>query len=222
MIEGISHVTYLVKDLERSSGLLKTLLGAEEVYSSGDNIYSVSREKFFRVGGLWLALMEGESETQRNYEHLAFKIAPSEFKAYQSKILSLGLEIKPPRSRVDGEGSSLYFYDYDGHLFELHTGTLEERLRAYASSAVTTIRKTLVFRGTEAYHYTDYFKKQGVFSPETERYLLDQVAIEVITLEPHLIGSLSITQVEVSLTGESLAVDLLTDKLKLMFMTAGG
>jgi fosfomycin resistance protein FosX len=25
-----------------------------------------------------------------------------------------------------------YFYDYDNHLFELHTGTLEERLARYA------------------------------------------------------------------------------------------
>ncbi|MDP3309636.1 MAG: FosX/FosE/FosI family fosfomycin resistance thiol transferase, partial [Polaromonas sp.] len=24
-----------------------------------------------------------------------------------------------------------YFYDFDNHLFELHTGTLDERLRQY-------------------------------------------------------------------------------------------
>jgi hypothetical protein len=33
---------------------------------------------------------------------------------------------------VAGEGHSLYFYDYDNHMFELHTGTLEERLTRYA------------------------------------------------------------------------------------------
>jgi len=33
---------------------------------------------------------------------------------------------------VDGEGESLYFYDFDNHLFELHTGTLEERLARYS------------------------------------------------------------------------------------------
>jgi hypothetical protein len=32
--------------------------------------------------------------------------------------------------RVEGEGRSLHFYD-DNHLFELHTGTLEERLERY-------------------------------------------------------------------------------------------
>jgi hypothetical protein len=33
---------------------------------------------------------------------------------------------------VEGEGMSLYFYDYDNNLFELHTGTLEQRLARYA------------------------------------------------------------------------------------------
>jgi len=40
-------------------------------------------------------------------------------------------EIRPPRSRVAGEGASLYLYDFDNHLFELHTGTLEQRLARY-------------------------------------------------------------------------------------------
>lgn len=46
--------------------------------------------------------------------------------------LRLEVEIKPPRTRVEGEGRSLYFYDFDNHLFELHTGTLLERLSRYS------------------------------------------------------------------------------------------
>jgi hypothetical protein len=49
------------------------------------------------------------------------------------KILGLGLEVKPGRKRVPGEGKSLYFYDYDNHLFELHAGSLSNRLDAYKS-----------------------------------------------------------------------------------------
>jgi hypothetical protein len=48
----------------------------------------------------------------------------------------MGLEIRPPRRRVPGEGRSLYFYDDDNHLFELHTGTLAERLERYAQGKV--------------------------------------------------------------------------------------
>lgn len=41
--------------------------------------------------------------------------------------------MKPPRKRIEGEGHSIYFYDYDNNLLELHTGTLEERLEAYSN-----------------------------------------------------------------------------------------
>ena len=50
---------------------------------------------------------------------------------YLKRIENLGLEIKPGRKRVTGEGNSIYFYDYDNHLFEFHTGTLEDRLLRY-------------------------------------------------------------------------------------------
>ncbi len=38
-----------------------------------------------------------------------------------------------------GEGRSLYFHDHDNHLFELHTGTLEERLARYGARMVDSI-----------------------------------------------------------------------------------
>lgn len=50
---------------------------------------------------------------------------------YFERIKNLGLEIKFGRKRVIREGDSIYFYDYDNHLFEFHTGTLETRLLRY-------------------------------------------------------------------------------------------
>lgn len=41
------------------------------------------------------------------------------------------MDILPGRARVEGEGASLYFYDFDNHLFELHSGALAERLERY-------------------------------------------------------------------------------------------
>ncbi len=78
MIEGSSHITFVVRDLERTADLFETDFDAE-------------------------------------------------------KIRACGLEVEEGRSRVKGEGRSLYFHDYDNHLFELHSGTLDERLTRYGA-----------------------------------------------------------------------------------------
>ncbi len=131
MIEGISHLTFIVKDLERASTFFRTIFGAEEIYSSGDATFSLTREKFFLINGLWIAIMEGDSLTDRTYNHVAFKIPDEEFDNYEKRVRDLGLDLRNPRARVEGEGRSLYFYDFDNHLFELHTGNLSERLARY-------------------------------------------------------------------------------------------
>ena len=134
MISGISHITFIVKDLEKSAEFFTKIFNAKEVYSSGDKAFSLSKEKFFTINELWIAIMEGESLIERTYNHIAFKIEESEMDNYIAQIKAVGAEIKPERSRVDGEGRSVYFYDFDNHLFELHTGTLDERLTRYAET----------------------------------------------------------------------------------------
>jgi fosfomycin resistance protein FosX len=130
-VEGISHVTFIVRDLERMAIFLREGLGAKEVYDSADKSFSLPREKFFVLGGVWLAAMEGVPPSDRSYRHLAFKVSEEELPVFEERLRRLGVEIKPPRPRVDGEGLSLYFYDFDNHLYELHTGTLEQRLERY-------------------------------------------------------------------------------------------
>ncbi|PLS38349.1 FosX/FosE/FosI family fosfomycin resistance thiol transferase [Carnobacterium maltaromaticum] len=132
MIEGLSHMTFIVENLEKTKNMLEYLFSAEEVYSSDGKNFSISNEKFFIIGNIWIAIMENKKETlNKTYNHIAFKINKNDYDEYLKKIKQLNLETKSARSRVDGEGSSIYFYDYDHHLFELHTGTLEERLNAY-------------------------------------------------------------------------------------------
>jgi len=130
-IRGISHLTFVVSDLGHTAKLLTTGLGATEVYDSSAKNYSVSREKFFLLGGVWFAFMEGEP-SERSYRHVAFEVDESDLPEYERRLVSLGVEIKPPRPRVEGEGASLYFYDYDNNLFELHAGSLDERLARYS------------------------------------------------------------------------------------------
>lgn len=131
MISGLSHITLIVKDLNRTTTFLQEIFNAEEIYSSGDNTFSLSKEKFFLIADLWICIMEGESLQERTYNHIAFQIQSEEVDEYIERIKSLGVEIKPERPRVQGEGRSIYFYDFDNHLFELHAGTLEERLKRY-------------------------------------------------------------------------------------------
>jgi fosfomycin resistance protein FosX len=131
MIEGLSHITFIVKDLEKMEKLLETIFDAKEVYSSGNKSFSISKEKFFLINDLWIAIMQGEALPIQSYNHVAFKIPENEIELYANRIRSLGLQIREDRSRVHGEGQSLYFYDCDNHLFELHTGTLQMRLQQY-------------------------------------------------------------------------------------------
>ncbi|MEW8974190.1 MAG: FosX/FosE/FosI family fosfomycin resistance hydrolase [Tissierellaceae bacterium] len=130
MVSGISHITFIVKDLNKATTFFKEIFEAKEVYYSGDKQFSISKEKFFLIDDLWIAVMEGE-EVEKSYNHIAFKIDESDYDMYLERIKKLGLEIKDGRKRVIGEGNSIYFYDYDNHLFELHTGTLKTRLLRY-------------------------------------------------------------------------------------------
>jgi len=134
MIQGISHITFIVSDLDRMTDLLKTVFGAEEVYSSGEKTFSISKEKFFLVNGLWIAIMEGMPLSERTYNHVAFQIRDEDLDDIALRIKSLGLEVREARNRIAGEGQSLYFYDFDNHLFELHTGTLDQRLQSYSQA----------------------------------------------------------------------------------------
>lgn len=137
MIEGLSHITFIVHDLERMTHFLTIIFDAKEVYSSGSQTYSHARVKFFLINDVWIAVMEGDAPIEKTYNHVSFKIAEGDFDKYAERVKALGVEIRKDRERALGEGSSLYFYDFDNHLFELHTGTLERRLEQYGKTEKT-------------------------------------------------------------------------------------
>ncbi len=134
MVLGLSHITLTVKDLEIASEFFIEIFDAKEVYSSGDKTFSLSKEKYFMIGDVWICIMQGEPPAFHTYEHIAFKIEEVELEGYIAKIKNAGAKIRQGRPRVEGEGKSLYFYDFDNHLFELHTGDLEDRLATYTEA----------------------------------------------------------------------------------------
>jgi fosfomycin resistance protein FosX len=138
MIESLSHITFIVRDVEKMGKFLRTIFDAKEVYDSKGRNYSLSYEKFFIAGGIWIAVMEGEPLQERSYNHIAFKVSETNFDEYVSRIRRLGIAIEPGCDRTGAEARSIYFHDYDNHLFELHTGTLDDRLSYYSRSCTST------------------------------------------------------------------------------------
>jgi len=112
--------------MERTASFLEKIFDAKEVYAS-------PTAKYFLIGNTWVALNIGEPLSKRTYNHIAFAIDDNDFDEYVSRVKNVGAEILRGRERISADGRSIYFYDYDNHLFELHTGSLEERLACYTS-----------------------------------------------------------------------------------------
>ena len=105
-IKGLNHLTFIVHDLERTAKLFCDGLGAREVYDSRGQNHSLSREKFFVLGDLWLVIMAGEAES-RSYRHVAFTADVDGLAHTEARLRKLDVEIKPARPRIPGEGLSL-------------------------------------------------------------------------------------------------------------------
>ncbi len=87
MISGLSHITFIVRDLDRMETVLTQILRAKKVYDSGRKTFSLSRKRFFLVGTgsadtsapVWIAIMEGKPLEERTYNHVAFKIDEADY-----------------------------------------------------------------------------------------------------------------------------------------------
>ena len=47
MIEGLSHLTFIVRDLDKMEEILTKVLDARKIYDSGDQSFSLSQRALF-------------------------------------------------------------------------------------------------------------------------------------------------------------------------------
>lgn len=127
-IMGLNHLTFSVSDLDRSIAFYRDALGAQLLVKGTTTAY-------FSLAGLWIALNVERSiprdEILSSYTHIAWTIADSDFDAWQERLTHLNVNILPGRMRDERDKRSIYFTDSDGHKFELHTGSLHDRLAYY-------------------------------------------------------------------------------------------
>lgn len=127
-VQGFSHVTINISDLQRSLDFYTSVLQMRLVHRG-------RRDAYLEGGSAWVCLQERPAYSPGTgqplgVDHVAFFNAEQDFDAAVERLQAHQVRIvRGPVRR--GVGRSVYFLDPDGTQLELHTSTLAERMTVW-------------------------------------------------------------------------------------------
>ena len=125
MLGPIAHVALIVRDPARTAGFLRELFEAPVLRRTDAQGHD---ETFVRLGVTWFALIGADVERERTGDHIAFRVARETIASIADKLKAKGCEFILSES-----GTSLYFFDFDNHVFELDSSDQDQELNGLAA-----------------------------------------------------------------------------------------
>ena len=126
MLNGLNHITYVVRDLDTSYNFYTKVLGMKPKAKWKTGAY-------LSLGNLWFCLNVDDSHASVDYSHVAFDILQSDFLDFETRVKEANVKIWKENT---SEGNSLYILDPDNHKLEIHVGCLQTRMDSMETHAL--------------------------------------------------------------------------------------